>query len=371
MTGRVTVAAGAVPRPPPERVRRRFGFVAGLFDTWLNAGVTLVLAWLIVRIALALWDWAIVRGVWQAETAEECARAGGMCWAFLADRWRLILFGPYPYAEQWRPALAMALFALLLGVSLSPRMWAAHRSRRVLAAAWPTAIVAIAGLLWGGVLGLVPVPSRLWGGLPLTMILASVGVAGAFVLAVLLALGRRSDMPVIRAVSAGFVEFFRGVPLIALLFLASVLFPYFVPPGWTMDVLLRAQIAFALFFAAYMAEAIRGGLQAIPRGQYAAAESLGLTYWQMQRCIILPQALRTVIPSLVNIFIAAFKDTSLVVVISMIDLLGAANASTAEAKWWGLYIEPYLFVAVIYLTICAIMSAYSRGLERRLGVGER
>jgi general L-amino acid transport system permease protein len=138
-----------------------------------------------------------------------------------------------------------------------------------------------------------------------------------------------------------------------------------------MDVLLRAQIAFALFFAAYMAEAIRGGLQAIPRGQYAACESLGLTYWQAQRRIILPQALRTVIPSLVNIFIAAFKDTSLVVIISMIDLLGAANASTAEAKWWGLYIEPYLFVALIYLAMCSAMSAYSRGLERRLGIGER
>ena len=371
MTGGVAVAARAVPRLPPEPARRRFGFAAGLFDTWPNAVVTLLLAWLVVRAAVALWDWAVARGVWQAETAEQCARAGGMCWAFLADRWRLILFGPYPYAEQWRPALAMGLFALLVGLSLAPGMWAARRTRLALAAAWPAAILGSAGLLWGGMRGLAPVPSRLWGGLPLTMILASVGVAGAFVLAILLALGRRSEMPVIRAIAAGFVEFFRGVPLVALLFLASVLFPYFVPPGWSMDVLARAQIAFALFFAAYMAEAIRGGLQAIPRGQYAAAESLGLTYWQMQRRIILPQALRTVIPSLVNIFIAAFKDTSLVVVISMIDLLGAANASTAEAKWWGLYIEPYLFVALIYLAICAVMSAYSRGLERRLGVGER
>ncbi|WP_439578850.1 amino acid ABC transporter permease [Elioraea sp.] len=366
-----SAVALSVARPPPAVARRRFGVLAGLFDTWPNAAVTLLLVWLLVRIGIAMWDWAFARGVWQAETAEQCARTGGLCWAFLADRWRLILFGPYPYAQQWRPALAMVLFALLLGASLAPAMWAARRTRLLLALAWPCVILTIAALLWGGLLGLVPVPSRLWGGLPLTMILASVGVSGAFVLAILLALGRRSDMPVLRAVCTAFIEFFRGVPLVALLFLASVLFPYFVPPDWTMDVLLRAQIAFALFFAAYMAEAIRGGLQAIPNGQYAACESLGLSYWQAQRRIILPQALRIVIPSLVNIFIAAFKDTSLVVVISMMDLLGAANASTAEAKWWGLYIEPYLFVALIYLAICAVISTYSRGLERRLGVSER
>lgn len=361
--------AATLPRRPPAH--RGGGLARGLFDSWVNALVTLLLVWFVLQIAAGLWDWAVVRGVWQAATAEDCARTGGLCWAFLADRWRLILFGPYPYAEQWRPALAMVLFTALVALSLAPGLWARRRARRALAFAWPAAIAAIAALLWGGVFGLVPVPSRLWGGLPLTMILAAVGTAGAFVLAILLALGRRSEMPLIRALAAAFVEFFRGVPLVALLFLASVLFPYFVPAGWTMDVLLRAQIAFALFFAAYMAEAIRGGLQAIPRGQYAAVESLGLSYWQAQRRIILPQALRTVIPSLVNIVIAAFKDTSLVVVISMIDLLGAANASTAEAKWWGLYIEAYLFAALIYLLLCAAMSAYSRGLERRLGVGER
>jgi general L-amino acid transport system permease protein len=294
-----------------------------------------------------------------------------MCWAFLADRWRLILFGPYPYAQQWRPALAMAIFIALVGISLVPAIWAKRGTCRALAFAWPAAILLNALLLWGGVPGLALVPARLWGGLPLTMILAAVGVSGAFTLAIFLALGRGCDMPVIRAICTGFIEFFRGVPLVALLFLASVLFPYFVPAGWTMDVLARAQLAFALFFAAYMAEAIRGGLQAVPRGQYAAAESIGLTYWQAQRRIILPQALRLVIPSLVNIVIAAFKDTSLVVVISMIDLLGAANASTAEAKWWGLYIEPYLFVALIYFAFCATMSAYSRGLERRLSGGYR
>lgn len=346
-------------------------WTGGLFDSIPNAIVSLALLWLLLRAGIGFWDWAVTRATLEAETAEQCARAGGACWAFLKDRWRLILFGPYPYAEQWRPALALVLFVGLVAATAAPATWRARARVRLLAFAWIAALVLIAALMRGGVAGLAPVPARLWGGLPLTMMLASLGVTLAFGLAVLLALGRVSDMPVIRALATLYIEFFRGVPLIALLFLASVMFPYLVPEGWQMDTLLRAQIAFALFFAAYMAEAIRGGLQAIPRGQYLAADSLGMSYWESRRKIILPQALRTVIPSLVNIFIAAFKDTSLVVVISMLDLLGAANASTAQAQWWGLYIEPYLFIAMIYLAFCATMSAYSRGLERRLGVGVR
>jgi general L-amino acid transport system permease protein len=346
-------------------------FSGGLFDSIANAIVSLALLWLLLRAGLGFWDWAITRASFDATSAEQCARSGGACWAFIGDRWRLILFGPYPYAEQWRPALALILFIALIAASFAPATWRARRRVRTLAVAWSVGVPLMGLLMWGGMPGLPPVPSRLWGGLPLTVMLASVGVALAFILAVLLALGRVSEMPVLRWLSTLYIEFFRGVPLIALLFLAAVMFPYLVPPEWTMDTLLRAQLAFALFFAAYMAEAIRGGLQAIPRGQYLAAESLGMGYWQSRTRIILPQALRTVIPSLVNIFIAAFKDTSLVVVISMLDLLGAANASTAQAQWWGLYIEPYLFIAVIYLAFCSAMSAYSRGLERRLGVGLR
>jgi general L-amino acid transport system permease protein len=346
-------------------------WTGGLFDSIPNAIVSLALFWLLMRAGLGFWDWAVTRGNFDATSAEQCARTGGACWAFLGDRWRLILFGPFPYAEQWRPALALVLYVLLIAATAAPSTWRARGRVRGLIGCWLFGVPLMATLMWGGVAGLAPVPSRLWGGLPLTVMLASVGVALAFVLAVLLALGRVSEMPVIRALATLYIEFFRGVPLIALLFLASVMFPYLVPDGWQMDTLLRAQIAFALFFAAYMAEAIRGGLQAIPRGQYLAADSLGMGYWQARRKIILPQALRTVIPSLVNIFIAAFKDTSLVVVISMLDLLGAANASTAQAQWWGLYIEPYLFIAVIYLAFCSAMSAYSRGLERRLGLGLR
>jgi general L-amino acid transport system permease protein len=346
-------------------------YTAGLFDSIPNALISLALIWFAARIGFGLWDWGVTRGNLDATTAEQCARTGGACWAFLADRWRLILFGPYTYAQQWRPALALLIYLGLIAASFAPATWRSRARIRALIAAWLLAVPLLAALMAGGVLGLPAVPSRLWGGLPLTVMLASVGVALAFVLAVLLALGRVSDMPVIRALCTLYIEFFRGVPLIALLFLASVMFPYLVPEGWQMDTLLRAQIAFALFFAAYMAEAIRGGLQAIPRGQYLAADSLGMSYWESRRKIILPQALRTVIPSLVNIFIAAFKDTSLVVVISMLDLLGAANASTAQAQWWGLYIEPYLFIAAIYLAFCSAMSAYSRVLERRLGLGVR
>ena len=347
------------------------GWARGLFDNVPNALVSLALLWLLAHVGIGLWDWAITRGNFDAPNAEACARTGGACWAFLGDRWRLILFGPYPYAQQWRPATALILFVALIAATATPATWRARARIRTLIAAWVIGVPLMAVLMWGGIAGLSFVPARLWGGLPLTVMLATVGVGLAFMLAVLLALGRVSEMPVIRALCTLYIEFFRGVPLIALLFLVAVLFPYLVPPGWTMDTLLRAGVAFALFFAAYMAEAIRGGLQAVPRGQYLAADSLGMGYWQARTRIILPQALRTVIPSLVNIFIAAFKDTSLVVVISMLDLLGAANASTAEARWWGLYIEPYLFIAAIYLAFCAAMSAYSRGLERRLGVGVR
>ena len=350
-----------------SRLRRWSG---GVFDSVPNALVSVALIWLLIRVIGGLWDWAVVRGTWDAATAEQCARTGGACWAFLRDRWRLILFGAYPYAEQWRPALALLIVVAATVAAAGPSRWTPSRKRLLLIGG--AAGTAAAGLLMaGGVPGLPAVPARLWGGLPLTVMLALGGVGLAFGLAVLLALGRVSDMPVIRWVCAMYVEFFRGVPLVTLLFMVAVLFPYLVPPGWTVDTLVRAQLVFGLFFAAYMAEAIRGGLQSIPPGQYAAAESIGLTYWQSRRSIILPQALRLVIPSMVNIVIAAFKDTSLVVVISMLDLLGAANASTAEARWWGLYVEPYAFIALIYLGICCTLSAYSRALERRLGVGVR
>ena len=224
-------------------------------------------------------------------------------------------------------------------------------------------------LMAGGVFGLEPVENRLWGGLPLTLILAVAGLTAAFPLAVLLALGRRSDLPLIRALCVAYIELIRGVPLVSLLFMAAVMLPLFLPAGVTIDKLLRAQIAFILFAAAYLAEVVRGGLQAIPRGQYEAADALGLTYWQKMRWIILPQALTITIPPLVSTFISFLKDTSLVIVIGLFDLLGTARAAIADPNWHGFYRESYLFVALIYWGLCFFLSRYSQWLERHLSRG--
>jgi len=219
-------------------------------------------------------------------------------------------------------------------------------------------------LMRGGTLGMSYVEPELWNGLPLTLILSVVGMVFAFPLAILLALGRRSRLPAVRAICVAYIELVRGVPLITVLFMASVMLPLFLPTGMTIDKLLRAQSAFILFAAAYLAEIVRGGLQAIPRGQYEAADSLGLGYWRRTRLIILPQALALVIPPLVNNFIGAFKNTSLVLIIGMFDLLGATNAALTDANWRGYSVEAYVFVAAIYWTFCFFMSRYSQMLER-------
>jgi general L-amino acid transport system permease protein len=339
-----------------------------LFGSPVSAALTLIIAYALFRTLPQAWDWLVTSSVSGPATIQDCVRAGGACWSFLQDRWRFIVFGTFPYDEQWRAAIALSLFASMIVASCFRAMWHGTQRRLAMMIAWVADLLTIMILMRGGVLGLAHVAPGLWSGLPLTVMLATAGVFFAFWLAILLALGRQSRMAVLRWLSICYIELVRGVPLISLLFMIHILFPLLVPPDLNVDKLLRAQLAFILFFAAYMAEAIRGGLQAVPPGQYAAAEAIGLTYWQAQRRIILPQALRLVIPSLVNIFIAAFKDTSLVIVISMLDLLGTANAAKADPRWWGIYIEPYLFVALIYLVVCASMSHWSQHLERRLGL---
>ena len=341
------------------------------FASWASgvasvAGLAL-LSWVIPP----MWRWLITDAVLGPASLETCLKAKGACWAFLYDKWRLILFGQFTYDEQWRAGLAVIVFIAMVALSCVPTLWTTRARRRGMFLAWAVAVIAIAALMRGGVLGLAPVEARLWGGLPLTILIASVGCAAAFLLGIVLALGRRCDMPILRWLCVGFIEFMRGVPLISLLFMSMIAFPLIVPPDVNVAQLVRAQVAFALFFAAYMAEAIRGGLQAIPRGQILAAEAIGLGYWQTQTRIVLPQALGLVIPSLVNIFIAAFKDTSLVVIISMLDLLGTTNAAKADPKWWGLFVEAYLFIAAIYLAFCAAMSQFSRRLEMRIGAARQ
>jgi general L-amino acid transport system permease protein len=238
--------------------------------------------------------------------------------------------------------------------------------RPALALAWVVGLALIGVLMWGGVVGLPYVENERWGGLILTLLLSTIGLAAAFPLSILLALGRRSTLPVIRALCIGYIELIRGVPLISLLFMASVMLPLFLPAGVTVDKLARAQIALILFAAAYLAEVVRGGLQAIPRGQYDAAAAIGLGYWGAMRSVILPQALRIAVPPLVNTFVGFFKDTSLVLIIGLFDLLSTIKVALTEPAWSGFGVEAYLFAALVYFVFCYGMSRYSRRFERRV-----
>jgi general L-amino acid transport system permease protein len=256
--------------------------------------------------------------------------------------------------------LACVVLVGIVVISCQRRFW-----RPSLGLYWVLALALVGILMWGGVLGLSFVETRLWGGLPLTLILATFGVGFAFPLGVLLALGRRSELPAVRSVCVVYIELIRGVPLISLLFMASVMLPLFLPEGVNINKLLRAQIAIVLFVAAYIAETVRGGLQAIPKGQYEGADSLGFGYWQKTFFIILPQALKAVVGPLVGIFISLLKDTSLVVVIGVFDLMQATKAALADAQWQSFSSEAYLFIGAIYFVMCFSISRYSRSLERQ------
>ncbi len=311
--------------------------------------------------------WAIGHAVWVADV-EQCnaARGTGACWGVVAEKYRVIIFGRYPFEEQWRPLMATLLLMVLLLASCMRMFW-----QRWLVAVWVGVLAVFFTLMHGGVLGLTTVTTDQWGGLPLTILLASLSVVGAFPLAVLLALGRVSALPVIRTLCTVYVELIRGVPLISVLFMASFLFPLFMPEGFAIDVLLRVLVAMILFAAAYLAEVIRGGLQAIPRGQYEAAASLGLTYWQMQRKIILPQALATVVPGIMNNFISTFKDTSLVTIVSLYELTGSLDiAVNSDPNWMPYKLEGYLFIAAIYFVFCFSLSRYSQWVERQVNRGK-
>jgi general L-amino acid transport system permease protein len=359
---------GSLPdeRPPSSTVGPLAWLRANLFNSWYNALLTVLIAAGLARVIPPLIDWLVISAHGFNATAPECRAEGGACWAFVSEKLRFILFGTFPYGEQWRPLLTIAIFIGLLLASCDRRFW-----KPWLGLVWLAGLAGVAVLMWGGVFGLTYVENALWGGLPLTLILSVIGLAVAFPVAILLALGRRSHMPAIQVLSVTYIELIRGVPLISLLFMASVMFPLFLPTGVTIDKLLRAQVAFIMFAAAYMAEAIRGGLQAIPRGQYEAGDALGLSYWQNMRKVILPQALAIAIPPLVNTFISFFKDTSLVLIIGLYDLLGTAKAALTDPAWRGFYREAYLFIGLIYWAFCYFMSKYSQKLERDLSRSHR
>ncbi|WP_198370239.1 amino acid ABC transporter permease [Roseomonas rosulenta] len=348
---------------------------ANLFSGWLSTAVTLVCGYLIIRAVMGFVDWAFINAIWSVPVdgrgiaqTQACRdlHGTGACWAVVTEKHRFMLFGTYPYEQHWRPALVCILFVALYIVSAMRRFW-----NWTLVPIWIGTLTAIGILMWGGVFGLPYVPQERWGGLPITLILATFGLAFAFPLSILVALGRRSNLPAIKVLCVVYVELIRGVPLISLLFMASVMFPLFLPEGMNIDKLLRAQIAIILFAGAYLAEVVRAGLQSLPKGQYEAADAMGLSYWQKTGFIILPQALRTVIPPLVNTFIGFFKDTSLVLIIGIFDLLTAGKTAIVEPAWQGFGIEVYVFVGLIYLVFCFAMSKYSAGLEADLNKHRR
>lgn len=324
-------------------------------DALVSAATAAVIAWLAWKLA----RWAVLDATWSGDGIEACHARGGACWAFVRDKARLILFGTYPFEAQWRAALAIALVVALFGATAVPRL-----RRPGLAWAWLAGAAAVVVLLGGGVAGLTPVDTSRWGGLPLTLVLATVGLALAFPLGVALALARTSRLPVPRLLATTYVELVRGVPLVTVLFMASVMFPLFLPSGWNLDKLVRAQAGIVLFAAAYLAEVVRGGLQTVPRGQVEAAQALGLGYAGTMRHVVLPQALGAVVPPLVNTAIGLFKDTSLVVVIGLLDLTNAAKLAMSDPRWLGAVVEGYAFIGLLYFGFCFTLSKLSQSLER-------
>ena len=326
---------------------------------------TLVSLTLLVAGVYIFWnvlDWLVFSAT-LAGGAPDCRQASGACWPFIRENYRTILFGTYPLEEQWRAALTPLLFASALALSFWKRLWG-----RPLAAIWIVALIASICFMQGGPLGLTIVPAEKWSGLPLTLLLASLAVILAFPLAVLLALGRRSKQFVTRSISVGFIELMRGVPLVGLLFMAAVLFPLFAPPWLQIDSYMRVQVALILFTAAYMAEAVRGGLQAIPKGQFEAAAALGLNQRQTTTRIVLPQALRVSIPGLVNTSISEVKNTTLVLIVGMFDVLQTTRLSLVDVEWRPFFAEAYAFTATLFFAICFVISQLSRRIEAQLDI---
>ena len=336
-----------------------------LFSSPFNTALTLISLYLIWLIVPPFLDWAIFDAVFEGDNREAClgAAAGGACWPFVEAKWSQFIYGRYPVDELWRVDLSMALGAVLL-------IWAAwerlpYRRYAVMALLVPYPILTFVLL--------TAVPTDLWGGLLVTLVVAITGIAASLPLGILLALARRSNLPVVRWMAIGFIEFWRGVPLITVLFMASVMLPLFLPEGVTFDKLLRCLIGVALFASAYMAEVVRGGLQAIPKGQFEAAEALGLNYAQSMRLIILPQALRLVIPGIVNTFIGLFKDTTLVLIIGLFDLLGIIQLHFTDAGWAApqTHNTGYAVAAFMFWIFCFGMSRYSLSIEKKLSEGQQ
>ncbi|MEQ8321521.1 MAG: amino acid ABC transporter permease [Rhodospirillales bacterium] len=362
-----TYTPGTHPDMPPPVGQR--GIVlwlrTNLFSSWINSLGTLIAIYLLYLIIPPLLDWAVLDAVLNAGSREECrAIASGACWAFIQDRFSILVYGFYPAELRWRVDLSF----ILLCVALVPVLFDNVPYRKpglLFSIAYPF----VAGWLLLGGMGLEPVGTDEFGGMMLNTVVGVTGIAFSLPLGILLALGRQSHLPIVKSCSVCFIEFIRGVPLITLLFVASTMLNYFLPPGTTFDLLLRVLIMVTLFASAYIAEVVRGGLQAIPKGQYEAADSMGLKYWQSMRLIVLPQALKISIPGIVNTFIGLFKDTTLVLIIGLLDVLGIGKSSLADAQWNGLSNEVYIAIALFFFAACFGMSRYSIYLEGKLDKG--
>lgn len=341
-----------------DRVREKF------FYSSTATGITVVAVFFMAVIFAYLLDWGVLNAVFRADS-NVCYEAHGACWGFVTEKWRLIIFGRFPYAEQWRPALATLAIVVMLFITAMPRFWN-RKGKIVLLWGWVAAFAIFFVLMYGGLFGLSKVETDSWGGLPLTVILTLLGMAVSTPIGILLALGRRSQLPITRLLCTGYIELVRGVPLITVLFVASFVFPLLLPSGIRIDPFWRVTGGIILFQAAYMAETVRGGLQTVQKGQFLAADSLGLSTIQKYVSVILPQALVAVIPSFVNNLLSTFMDTSLVTVVSMFDLTGSLQLALGDAQWRDFFREGYIFVAAIYFFCSLAMSRYSQWLEKRL-----
>ena len=353
-----TLAPPRLDSGPLAWARRR------MFSNWFDAGLTLALAlWAFLRVI----DWAFVNAVWSLEQKDLCREAGGACWSVIQARGRLILFGLYPYEEHWRSTLACLVIVLTMGLSCLPAFWGLKR----LPALWLAGFGGFILLMYGGVFGLPLVTTEQWGGLSLTVfIFASVVVIG-MPLSIGLALARRSELPVIRAVAGAIIDVIRSLPLLTILFAAAVVVPFVVPDWAQGDKLMRVILAFALFFACYQAEIIRAGLQAIPAGQEEAAAALGMKYWGRVFLILLPQAFRNSLPSTINQFVITFKETSIVTIIGFFEVMASGNAAVGTGNWSGQFIEVYVFVGAIYFLFVFGLSRYGAYLEQRARRAQR
>lgn len=347
-------------KPPVIRIGPVRWIRENLFNGWFNSLLTLLMLYLFWKSIPPLVRWALIDAVWIGD-GDLCRQADGACWRVVIENIRFILFGFYPYELHWRPGVAILILFALIFFSRDRRFW-----NKKLLYAWCAGLVLMGLLMRGGVPWLSPVETNRWGGLPLTLLLSVFGLTAAYPLGVLLALGRQSSLPMVKAICVVYIELIRGVPLISLLFMSSIIFPLFLPEGVTINKILRAQVAIILFTAAYIAEVVRGGLQGMNKGQYEAAQSIGLNYYLTMRLVILPQALKIVIPPTVSILISAFKDTSLVVIIALYDLLKTSQTILSDPEWMGFSREVYLFVALLYFLGCFSMANYSRKLEREL-----